>query len=102
MDQVGEIKSILGDIIEVAFFEGKPSRHELLTLSDDASVKLEVYSSTPKDTVYCLSFTDPSKLYRGAKVQRLFSPITVPVGPELLGRVVNVFGEPLDNKGKLL
>lgn len=101
MKEAGTIKAILGDVIEVSFFDSKPSRHELLTLVDDSTVKLEVYSSTPKDTVYCISFTDPTKLYRGAKVLRTFEPIMIPVGPSLLGRVLNVFGEPLDNKDKI-
>ncbi len=97
----GIITGILGDLVEVSFATGKPSRHELLTLSDDSSVKLEVYGSSATDTVYCLSFTDPTKLYRGAKVVRLYETIHIPVGSELLGRVIDVFGDPKDGLGPI-
>lgn len=94
----GTILAILGDVIEVGFSEEKPNRHEVLSLVDDRSVKLEVYSSSTSDSVFCISFSDPSKLYRGAKVVRMYETITVPVGSALLGRVVDVFGDPQDNK----
>lgn len=101
-DSTGKILTILGDIIEVAFAQEKPNRHEILTLADDPTVKLEVYSSTSGDSVYCLSFSDPGKLFRGARVARLFDTITVPAGEELLGRVIDVFGEAQDGKGPIL
>ena len=97
-ENTGVIISILGDVIEASFTHEKPNRHEVLTLVDDPTVRLEVYSSTAGDSVYCISFSDPSKLYRGAKVVRLFETISVPVGSHLLGRVVDVFGDPQDGK----
>ena len=101
VEVVGTIRSILGDIVEVSFLAAKPDRHEVLSLADDPTVVLEVYSSTPSDIVYCVSFTDPSKLYRGAKVVRQFETITIPVGQAVLGRVLNVFGQPIDNGKKI-
>lgn len=98
----GTIQAILGDVVEIAFGDEKPNRHEVLSLVDDLSVKLEVYSSSTSDSVYCISFTDPQKLYRGAKVVRLYETINVPVGPQMLGRVVDVFGEPQDGKGAIV
>lgn len=100
-ESTGIITGILDDVVEVLFARDKPSRHELLTLAEDNTVKLEVYGSTPADRITCLSYTDPGKLYRGAKVVRSFDTISVPVGNELLGRVVDVFGEPRDAKGKI-
>lgn len=102
-DVAGTVSAILGDVIEVSFLtKDKPNRHEVLTLADDPTVKLEVYSSSTADSVYCLSFTDPNKLYRGAKVVRLYETINVPVGAGLLGRVVDVHGNPQDNKGDIV
>ena len=101
VEVVGTIRSILGDIVEVSFLAAKPDRHEVLSLADDPTVVLEVYSSTPSEIVYCVSFTDPSKLYRGAKVVRQFETITIPVGQAVLGRVLNVFGQPIDNGKKI-
>lgn len=97
----GAVIGILGDLVEVSFTGSKPSRHELLTLADDNTVKLEVYGSSASDTVYCLSYTDPVKLYRGAQVVRLYDSIQIPVGSELLGRVIDVFGDVRDGKGEL-
>lgn len=98
---IGYIRSILGDVVEVAFDEEKPNRHEVLSMADDSTVKLEVYSSSLGDSIYCLSFTDPSKLYRGAKVVRLYETLSIPVGPEMLGRVIDVFGEAQDEVGQI-
>ncbi len=100
-EDFGAVTGILGDLVEVSFAGGKPSRHELLSLADDSTVRLEVYGSSASDTVYCLSYSDPQKLYRGARVVRLFEPIQIPVGPELLGRVIDVFGNARDGKGDL-
>src|SRR3989344_337751 len=97
----GIITGILGDVVEVMFPRDKPGRHELLTLTEDNSIKLEVYGSSPNDRINCLSYTDPSKLYRGAKVIRQFETMSVPVGPGLLGRIGGVFGQPHDGKGAI-
>jgi F-type H+-transporting ATPase subunit beta len=101
MKEEGTIVSVRGDIIEVSFPEVKPNRHELLEFADDPAIKLEVYSSDNNGLVYCLCFSDPSRLYRGGKVNRLFETINVPVGKELLGRVVDIFGHPQDDLGEI-
>lgn len=95
-ESTGTIAGILGDLVEVSFSVGKPARHELLTLLDDPTIRLEVYASSAADSVYCLSFTDPTKLFRGAKVVRLHETLNIPVGSELLGRVIDVFGSASD------
>src|SRR3989344_389593 len=100
-ENTGSIVSIRGDVIEVAFSKVKPNRFELLAFVDDPGIKLEVYSSTNKDTVFCICFSDPGKLYRGGKVTRLFETIKIPGGPELLGRVVDLFGPPQDGLGPI-
>lgn len=100
-EHVGTIKSIRGDVIEVEFIGVKPNRFELLEFVEDPTIKLEVYSSTSKDSVYCICFSNPRKLYRGGKVARRFETINVPVGKELLGRVVDLFGQPQDSLGEI-
>ena len=100
-EHVGTIKSIRGDVIEVEFIGVKPNRFEILEFVDDPTIKLEVYSSTNKDSVFCICFSDPGKFYRGGKVARRFETINVPVGKELLGRVVDLFGHPQDNLGEI-
>src|SRR3990170_6486165 len=95
---VGEITAVKENVVEVSFLEMKPFRHELLTLVDDPSVKLEVYSSSQENTVYTLALTDVAGLYRGARVRRTGEVITIPVGPAINGRLINVFGDPQDKK----
>src|SRR3972149_2195262 len=98
-ENLGTIVSIRGDVVEVSFTGLKPNRHELLEVVDNPAVKLEVYSSTNSEIIYCLCFSDTGKLLRGGKVRRLFETLSVPVGKELLGRVVDLFGNPQDNLG---
>jgi len=100
-ENTGTIKSIRGDVVEVSFTSVKPNRFELLEFVEDPSIKLEVYSSTNSDSVYCICFSDPGKLYRGAQVTRKFETITIPVGPKLLGRVMDLFGNPQDGLGPI-
>src|SRR3990167_11240186 len=95
---IGEIIEIKENVVEVSFLEVKPFRHELLTLVEDPSVKFEVYSTSPEGTVYTLALTDVTMLYRGAKVRRTGEVITIPVGSAVNGRLINVFGDPLDKK----
>ena len=71
-EHIGTIKSIRGDVIEVEFIGVKPNRFEILEFVDDPAIKLEVYSSTNRDSVFCICFSDPGKLYRGGKVARTF------------------------------
>ena len=100
-ENFGHIAAIKGDIVEVEFKDSPPARHELLTLVDDSDARLEVYSSIGYDTVVCISLSDSTRLYRGAKVQRLETGLEVPLGEELLGRVVDLFGNPIDGLGEL-
>ena len=101
MEGAGFISAIRGDIIEVEFKGKKLARHDLLSLSDDKSSRLEVYSSTLDNKFLCISLTDPTKLYRGAKIEDVGSSLEVPIGEEMLGRVVDLFGNPIDGLGNL-
>lgn len=94
----GKIVSVRGQVIEVQFIKDKPAVHDLLILADDPEVKMEVYSSSGEGTYYCLLLTEPTGLHRGAVVHNTGRPITIPVGEELLGRVLDIFGNPRDNK----
>jgi len=101
METTGHIVSIRGDIIEVEFKGEKLARHDLLTLASDRQVRLEVYSSTAFGTTLCIALTSPTRLFRGADVVRFGGSLEVPIGEPLLGRVVDLFGNPIDGKGAL-
>ncbi len=103
MVNTGKVTSVRGQIVEVNFADDGqlPSIHDILVLKKDPTVKLEVYSSSGKETFYCLALGKTDALYRGAEIVNTESPIMFPVDPTILGRAVNVFGEPIDDLGKL-
>lgn len=98
----GKILAIRGQIIEVEFGELKPEIHDILVFSDNPEIKMEVYASSKEDTFFCLALSSTEKLYRGAEVLSTASPILFPVGKELLGRAVDIFGNPQDVKANLI
>lgn len=98
---IGTVVTIRGQVIEVEFEERKPEIHNLLTLEDDPEIKLEVYSSSGQNSFYCLALSKVQKVKRGARVINTGQQILFPVGRQLLGRVVDIFGRPIDQKEDL-
>lgn len=98
---VGRILAVRGHIAEVEFWENRPEIHHILVLEDDVNVKMKVYSSAGDTSFYCLVLSDTGKLPRGARVVNTGEIMSIPVGEEVLGRVLNVFGEAEDG-GKVL
>ena len=101
MENKGKVISVKGHIIEVEFEEKPPSIHDVVYLEKDPDVKMEVYDSTSSSTFYCISLSSTKKLYRGSIVINSGEPIKIPVGDEVLGRVIDIFSQPQDGKGKL-
>ena len=97
----GTIIAIKGQIVEVEFRDVKPAINEILTLEKDPTAILEVYSSASDESFYCFLLRHSKPLQRGMKVLNTNKPLVVPVGRSLLGRVINVFGEPLDGEAPL-
>jgi len=91
--KTGTIIGIRGQVAQVAFLDSKPAIHDLLILEEDASVKMEVYSSATSDSFYCTILSSSHHLYRGATVINTEKSILLPVGEEMLGQVINIFGE---------
>lgn len=101
MENKGRIVSIKGQIIEVEFESNPPNIRDVLFLEKDPNVKLEVYSSSSSSTFYCISLSTQKRMYRGAIVVNSGEPIKIPVGRELLGRVIDIFGKVQDGKEEL-
>lgn len=99
MQANGKIIGITGQVIEVEFTRNKPANHDLLVLAADPSVKMEVYTSSGPSTYYCILLSPSQKLARGEFVVNTNKPIHIPVGKEVLGRVLDIFGNPLDGQG---
>ena len=97
----GKVISVKGQIIEVEFLDEKPHIYDVLVYEKDQTVKMEVYTSASPTSFYCLALTTVTKLHHGAKVISTGQPIRIPVGKEMLGRVVNTLGEPQDGMGPI-
>jgi F-type H+-transporting ATPase subunit beta len=97
----GEIISVKGQIIDVRFKGIPPEVHDVLVLEGDPRVRLEIYASSGRDNFYCFSLGSTQKLFRGAKVINTGKQVSFPVGDELLGRAVNLFGVPYDTGGAI-
>lgn len=98
---VGKILSVKGQIIEVEFTGEKPKIYDVLVYSEDPSIKMEVYTSASPSSFFCLALTNVTKLHHGAQVVSTGQPIKIPVGNELLGRVIDTLGEVQDGLGEL-
>ncbi|MCX5852842.1 MAG: F0F1 ATP synthase subunit beta [Deltaproteobacteria bacterium] len=95
----GIIVSIRGSVIDAKFPSKIPSiRHELRT-GDNGEIRIEVMSQLSSDTIRGVALTSTQGLARGSTVTDTGKPFMVPVGKELMGRVFNVFGEPIDSIG---
>jgi F-type H+-transporting ATPase subunit beta len=97
----GNIVAIKGEVVEVEFYRNQPLIGEILILEKDPNFFLEVYKSSSENNFLCFSLSDPSKLKRGERVIRTKRFFEIPVGKELLGRVIDVFGNPLDGLPKI-
>ena len=98
----GRIVQIIGAVIDVRFQNELPSLYNAIEVKhDDETIVLEVMQHLGDNTVRCISMHPTDGLKRGMEAQDTGSPISVPVGEEVLGRMVNVLGEPIDNKPAL-
>lgn len=100
-DQIGKIVEIQGQVAEIEFKNSTPSMRDIIVLEADRSVKMEVYTSSGSSTYYCFVLTGLEKLYRGAQVINTEKPIVIPVGKHVLGRVIDIFGNPKDGNGPI-
>lgn len=94
----GEIISVKGQVAEVRFLGDKPKIFSVLELADNSQVKMIVYVSSAKDSFYVLMFSAFSEVRRGSKVVDTGELLSFPVGDELLGRALDMFGNPQDGK----
>ncbi|MCL4390134.1 MAG: F0F1 ATP synthase subunit beta [Patescibacteria group bacterium] len=97
----GQVRSVYGQIVEVVWAEGSPPNvKEILTLEEDTTVTMEVLYPL-KEYLICINLSEACQIKRNSKVISLNKEMTVPVGPEVLGRVLNIFGAAQDDKGEL-
>lgn len=101
---IGHIVRIVGPVVDVEFAPGQiPAIYNALTVeantpAGDVKVLLEVQLHLPGDLVRAVAMSSTDGLTRGLEVKDTGNPMMMPVGPETLGRIWNVMGEPVDGK----
>lgn len=96
----GKIVQVIGAVIDVSFTDGLPPILNALEVDLPGGVLvLEVAQHLGEDTVRTIAMASTEGIRRDLPVRDTGQPICVPVGPETLGRIINVVGEPIDNRG---
>ena len=98
----GRITQVMGPVVDVRFEGGLPAiLNALETENQGRRLVLEAAQHLGESTVRAVAMDATEGLVRGAEVRDTGRPIEVPVGPETLGRILNVVGEPIDERGAL-
>ncbi|KAA3463712.1 ATP synthase subunit beta, mitochondrial [Gossypium australe] len=99
---IGQVCQVIGAVVDVRFDEGLPPILTALEVMDHSiRLVLEVAQHLGENMVRTIAMDGTEGLVRGQPVLNTGSPITVPVGRATLGRIINVIGEPIDEKGEL-
>lgn len=109
LGSVGKVVQIIGPVVDVEFAEGAlPKIYNAVRITSEGfnvpeplDVITEVQQHLGEGRVRCVSMKPTEGMVRGMKAYNLGGPISVPVGRSTLGRVMNVLGEPVDNKGEI-
>jgi len=103
-ENTGQIVQIIGAVVDVSFSEGElPEIYNAIHVKreDGSTLILEVEQHLGENTARCVAMDSTDGMVRGMKAVDAGEPITVPVGPETLSRMINVIGNPIDEKGAL-
>ena len=102
MSRKGNITQVIGAVVDVKFKDELPEILTALECSNAGSrLVLEVAQHLGESSVRTIAMDSTEGLKRGDEVMDTGKPIQVPVGPETLGRIINVVGEPIDQKGEV-
>ncbi|SHM20712.1 ATP synthase F1 subcomplex beta subunit [Paracoccus solventivorans] len=100
MAATGKITQVIGAVVDVQFDDHLPAiLNALETENNGKKLVLEVAQHLGENTVRAIAMDATEGLVRGAAVTDLGGPISVPVGEATLGRILNVVGEPVDDRG---
>ena len=98
----GQITQVIGAVVDVQFEDHLPEILSALETTNQGNrLVLEVAQHLGESTVRTIAMDATDGLVRGQDVTDTGSPITVPVGPKTLGRIMNVIGEPIDERGEI-
>ncbi|WP_133485623.1 F0F1 ATP synthase subunit beta [Aliiroseovarius marinus] len=99
----GKITQVIGAVVDVQFEDHLPEILNALNTDNNGNkLVLEVSQHLGENTVRCIAMDATEGLVRGAAVEDTGAPISIPVGNATLGRILNVVGEPVDEKGPVV
>jgi F-type H+-transporting ATPase subunit beta len=99
-NNVGKVTQVLGAVVDVQFDGDLPAILNALTVDNQGKrLVLEVAQHLGENTVRTVAMDTTDGMVRGQEATDTGAAITVPVGPETLGRIINVIGEPVDERG---
>ena len=99
-NNVGRVLQVVGPVVDVQFDDEMPDILTALEVDNQGDrLVLEVAQHLGENTARTIAMDSTEGLVRGQEVVDTGDPITVPVGPETLGRILNVIGEPIDERG---
>jgi F-type H+-transporting ATPase subunit beta len=102
LNKEGTITQLIGAVVDVKFNGELPEIYTALEVNNSGQkLILEVAQHLGENSVRTIAMDSTEGLKRGDKVINTSSPISVPVGPETLGRIINVIGQPIDEKGEV-
>ena len=97
----GTVVSIRGSVVDARFSSRLPAIYHVLLAGDGKDIVIEVNTHLSENLVRGIALTPTQGLARGSEITDTGNPLQVPVGKNLLGRVINVFGAPIDIKGEI-
>jgi len=101
-ENIGEIVEIIGPVIDIRFNDVLPKIYNAVEIdAGNEIITAEVEQHIGDDIVRCIALSSTNGLYRGMKVVDTGDAISVPVGRQLLGRMFNLLGNPIDGMAKL-
>ncbi|MAJ91997.1 MAG: F0F1 ATP synthase subunit beta [Rhodospirillaceae bacterium] len=101
-NNIGSVSQVLGAVVDVQFDGDLPEIMNALECDNGGNrLVLEVAQHLGESTVRTIAMDTTEGLVRGQDVSDTGAPIEMPVGPETLGRILNVIGEPIDERGPL-
>ncbi len=96
----GKVIQIIGPVLDIEFDEGLPAILNAVQLQHEGNtITAEVAQHLGENKVRCISMQPTDGMVRGIEAVDTGSPITTPVGHEILGRILNVVGDPVDEAG---
>ena len=104
-EHIGKVVQVIGPVIDIKFdSDSLPNLYNSIHIDLDEGKELiaEVEQHVGDDIVRCIAMEATEGLKRGMKAVNTGRPISVPVGENVLGRLFNVLGKPIDNAGDVV